>query len=104
MIDKKNQPSLVIAGVLSNQIMDGERINQIKSVYPLDDIVSQLIKAGTERRLVVTNKNKAKEIFDSIGVQPAKQSNIFNLVKNSISHPAAEVNKESRKFSTPEEV
>ena len=82
MPDTKGNNSYVIAGVLKNQPMESDTINQVKSVYPLDDTITQITKAAEDGKLVYTNKNKAEQMLATIGIQPAEVSRILNLSKD----------------------
>lgn len=75
--------------------MENDKINQIKSVYPLDDFTERLLKASEEGKLIITPKNKAQEIFASIGVQPSELSKILELSNNSLSENNDSVNNNS---------
>lgn len=85
MADKKGVPSYIIAGVLKNQPMDDGFVNQVKSVYPLDDFIEQISKAAEAGKLVIINKNKANDLLAPIGIQSSERSRIINLAKDSIS-------------------
>ena len=50
--------SYVIAGVWKNQPMESDTVNQVKSVYPLDDFAQQITSAAESGKLVVTNKKR----------------------------------------------
>lgn len=100
MQDTKGKASVVIAGVVRDQSMDDDTVNQIKSAYPLDDCAAQIANAAENGRLVVINENKAKQILASIGVQPSEQSRILSLAKERISQESINVN---RKLSLSED-
>lgn len=95
MKDTKGNDSFVIAGVLLNQTMENDTINQIKSVYPLDDIVNKITMSAEKGKLIISNKNKAKNMFATIGIQTSKVSNILNLAKTSLSQKNTSVNNNS---------
>ena len=99
MIDTKGQPSLVILGIYKRQKMKSEYVNQVRTVYPLDDFVAQLIKAGENDKLIIIDKNKVNEQLARIGIQPSERDNIINLAKDSISQNTDNVNNNS---SVPE--
>ena len=65
--------------------MDSDTVNQVKSVYPLDDIAAIIQKSAENGTLVITNKNKADEMLAPIGIQPSQRSRIISLVKNIVS-------------------
>ena len=95
MKDENGQDSFVIAGVHRNQEMENDRVNLVKSAYPLADIVTQITRAAETGRLVITNKNKAEQMLATIGIQPAEVSRILNLAKGSLSQPEADVKQNS---------
>lgn len=92
MLDSKGQPSYIIAGVMKNQKMDDDFVNQIKSAYPLDDFMNQIGKAAEDGKLVIINKNKANDLLAPIGIQPSQRSRIINLAKSSLSQVFDNVN------------
>ncbi len=92
MNDTKGQASYVIGGVWQNQQMENDTVNLVKSVYPLDDFVSQIAKAAETGSLVIINKNKAEQMLATIGIQPSKVSHIVSLSKHTISQKAQSVN------------
>ncbi len=85
MIDTNGNPSYIVAGVWKNQPMDDGYINQIKSVYPLDDFIKRITESAESGNLVIINKNKANDLLAPIGIQPSQRSRIINLAKDSIS-------------------
>lgn len=95
--DTKGKPSFEIAGVWQNQKMEDDTVNQVKSVYPLDEIANKIQTAADEGRLVITNKSKAEEMLASIGIQTSKQSNILSLARDSITQTSPVVNTEDKK-------
>ncbi len=86
-------PSYVIAGVINNKPMSSDTVNQVKSVYPLDDFAKRIVGASKNGKLVVINKSKVEQMLTAIGVQPAEALNILNLAKDSISPVAENVKK-----------
>ena len=93
MKDTKGNDSYVIAGVWTNQQMESDTVNLVKSAYPLDDIAQRITKAAEDGKLVITNKNKAEQMLATIGIQPAEVSRILNLAKGSITQQEGTVNK-----------
>lgn len=91
MKDTRGKDSYVIAGVLKNQRMESDTINQVKSVYPLDDFAERIKNAAESGKLVVTNKNKAEQMLATIGIQPSEVSRLINLAKGTISQTEADV-------------
>lgn len=85
MIDTAGKPSYIVAGVWKNQPMDDGYINQIKSVYPLDDFINRITESAESGNLVILNKNKANDLLAPIGIQPSQRSRIIDLAKDSIS-------------------
>lgn len=98
MNDTKGNASYVIAGVWNNQPMESDTVNQVKSVYPLDDFAEQIKKAAESGKLVITNKNKAEQMLSTIGIQPSEVSHIVSLANDSISQNS-EKSIENAKFS-----
>ena len=92
MKDTKGKDSFVIAGTLRNQPMESDRVNLVKSAYPLDDFASQINRAADSGKLVVINKNKAEQMLATIGIQPAEVSRILNLAKDILSQDVDSVN------------
>jgi len=92
MLDSKGQPSYIIAGIMKNQKMDDDFVNQIKSVYPLDDFANIIRKNAENGKLVIINKNKANDLLAPIGIQPSQRSRIINLAKSSLSQVSDNVN------------
>jgi hypothetical protein len=92
MKDTKGNDSFVIAGTLRNHPMESDRVNLVKSVYPLDDFAVQIKRAADSGKLVVINKNKAEQMLATIGIQPAEVSRILNLAKNILSQQEDSVN------------
>lgn len=82
MLDTKGNDSYVIAGVWKDQTMESDTVNQVKSVYPLDDFIHQITEAAEVGKLVCINKNKAEQMLATIGIQPAEVSRILNLSKD----------------------
>ncbi len=95
MLDTKGQPSYIIVGVLKDQQMDSDAINQVKSVYPLDDFAAIIQKSAKNGTLVITNKNKADEMLAPIGIQPSQRSRIISLAKDIVSQNDTPVNTQS---------
>ena len=85
----------MIVGISKNQTMDDETVNLIKSVYPLDDMANQIIKSATESRLIIIDKKRAKDIFDTIGIQPSEVSRILDS--------NGSIPQSSEKSNTPDE-
>ena len=85
MKDTNGNASYVIAGVWTNQQMDNDTINQVKSVYPLDDFASRIKEAAESGKLVVINTKKAEQMLATIGVQPSELSRILDFSKSIIS-------------------
>ena len=85
MDDTKGNPSYVIVGVQKNQSMENDVVNQIKSVYPLDDIADRIISNSNAGKIVILNKNKAEKLLTTIGIQPSEVSSILDSAKDSIS-------------------
>ena len=81
MLDTKGQKSLVIVGVLKDAEMAEGPVHLIKSVYPYDDIIKRLTTFAEQGKLIITNKKRANEILERIGVQPSerKKSLTFRL-------------------------
>ena len=92
MNDTRGNASYVIAGVWNNQPMESDTVNQVKSVYPLDDFAERIKKAAEAGKLVITDKNKAEQMLSTIGIQPSEVSRIVSLAKDSISQPSENVN------------
>ena len=102
MLDEKGQPSYVIAGVSPDASLDNDNVNLVKSVYPLDDFASRITEAAESGRLVITDKQKAREMLATIGVQPSEPSNLLELSKDSISQNS-EKSSENEKHSLSDE-
>ncbi len=101
MRDKKGNPSFVIAGVMRDTEMESDKVNLVKSVYPLDDFYNRTKKAAEEGRLVVINKSKAEQALATIGIQPSEVSYVVGLAKNSLSQTEPVVNsKEQNSYSS----
>ena len=98
MKDAKGNDSYVIAGVWMNQSMESDTVNQVKSVYPLDDFINRITKSAEDGKLVVINKNKAEQMLATIGIQPSEVSRIISLTKSIISQNS-EKSTENTKFS-----
>ena len=92
MKDTKGNDSFVIAGTLRNQPIESDRVNLVKSVYPLDDFAKRIEQAADSGKLVVINKNKAEQMLATIGIQPAEVSRILNLAKDILSQEEDSVN------------
>lgn len=71
--------------------MDSDVVNQVKSVYPLDDFKSQVYRAAENRKLVITDKKKAQAILSEVGVQPSERSRLLELSNDSISQTGDDV-------------
>lgn len=71
--------------------MENDTVNQIKSVYPLDDFKSQVYRAAENRKLVITDKKKAQAMLTTIGVQPSEVSRLLELSNDSISQTGDDV-------------
>lgn len=99
MSDTQGQPSLVILGIQKAQKMNEDTVNQVVSVYPLDDFKNQIIKAAESGKLIVKNKNKANEQLARVGIQPSERDNILSLAKDSLPQNTDEVKNDS---SVPE--
>ena len=91
MNDRNGEKSFVVAGVWHNQKMENDTVNQIKSVYPLDDFKSQVYRASENRKLVITDKKKAQAMLTTIGVQPSEVSRLLELSNDSISQTGDDV-------------
>ena len=85
MNDRNGEKSFVVAGIWHNQKMDSDVVNQVKSVYPLDNIKSRIFKAAESGLLVITDKKAAQTMLAPIGVQSSERSRLFELSKDSIS-------------------
>ena len=91
MNDRNGEKSFVVAGVWHNQKMDSDVVNQVKSVYPLDDFKSQVYRAAENRKLVITDKKKAQAMLSEVGVQPSERSRLLELSNDSISQTGDDV-------------
>ena len=96
MDDTNGNEAFVIAGFWQNQPMESDTVNQIKSVYPLDDTVLRIKDAAEKGKLVVIDKKKAENMLATIGVQPSEVSRILNLAQDSLSQLADNVKRQSR--------
>ena len=96
MDDTNGNEAFVIAGFWQNQPMESDTVNQIKSVYPLDDTVLRIKDAAEKGKLVVIDKKKAANMLATIGVQPSEVSRILNLAQDSLSQLADNVKRQSR--------
>lgn len=96
MDDTNGNEAFVIAGFWQNQPMESDTVNQIKSVYPLDDTVLRIKDAAEKGILVVIDEKKAENMFATIGVQPSEVSRILNLAQDSLSQSADKVKRQSR--------
>ena len=85
MDDTKGADSYVIVGVWRDQAMENDIVNQIKSVYPLDNFYDRMKAAAEAGKLVVTNRNKAEQMLATIGIQTSEVSRILNLAKSRLS-------------------
>lgn len=85
MKDTKGNKSFVVVGLWQNQEMESDKVNLVKSVYPLDDISQRIINNAEQNKLIVINKNKAKNMLATIGIQPSEVSRILNLSNDSLS-------------------
>lgn len=102
MLDKKGDPSYVIAGVWRNDPMDNDYVNNIRSVYPYDDFKNKIIKAAESGRLVILNKNKAEQMLDDIGIESSEASRIISLAKPTLSQIADDVKQQFSIGENPE--
>lgn len=91
MKDTKGNKSFVVVGLWQNQEMESDKVNLVKSVYPLDDIAQRIINNAEQNKLIVINKNKAKNMLTTIGIQPSEVSRILNLSNNSLSQENKDV-------------
>lgn len=85
MKDTKGNKSFVVVGLCQNQEMESDKVNLVKSIYPLDDILQRILNNAEKNKLIVINKNKAKNMLTTIGIQPSEVSRILNLSNNSLS-------------------
>ena len=72
--------------------LDDGKVNQVKSVYPWDELKDRIISAAENGKLIVTNKNKAKQMLTAIGISSSEASRIVNLAKESLSQNSEFVN------------
>lgn len=96
MKDTKGNKSFVVVGLWQNQEMESDKVNLVKSVYPLDDISQRILNNVEQNKLIVINKNKAKNMLTTIGIQPSEVSRILNLSNNSLSQGNEDVNYQFR--------
>ena len=99
MVDVKGKKSLIIIGMVFNQNMQGDSVNQVKSVYPFDDFEDRMKYAAKNGNLVVLDKEKARTQFASIGITPAELSEWFALSKDSLSQSSENVNPDNAQVS-----
>lgn len=85
MNDKQNEASYVIVGVLRDQPMENDVVNQIKSVYPLDDIADKIKEYADSGKIVIINKNRAEKLLTTVGLQLSEVSSILDSAKSIIS-------------------
>lgn len=104
MKDTKGNKSFVVAGLWQNQEMESDKVNLVKSVYPLDDISQRIINNAEQNKLIVINKNKAKNMLATIGIQPSEVSRILNLSNNSLSQGNEDVKYQSRNTDVDENI
>lgn len=104
MKDTKGNKSFVVVGLWQNQEMESDKVNLVKSVYPLDDISQRIINNAEQNKLIVINKNKAKNILATIGIQPSEVSRILNLSNNSLSQGNEDVKYQSRNTDVDENI
>lgn len=104
MKDTKGNKSFVVVGLWQNQEMESDKVNLVKSVYPLDDISQRIINNAEENKLIVINKNKAKNMLATIGIQPSEVSRILNLSNNSLSQGNEDVKFQSRNTDIDENI
>lgn len=104
MKDTKGNKSFVVVGLWQNQEMESDKVNLVKSVYPLDDISQRIINNAEQNKLIVINKNKAKNMLATIGIQPSEVSRILNLSNNSLSQGNEDVKYQSRNTDVDENI
>lgn len=104
MKDTKGNKSFVVVGLWQNQEMESDKVNLVKSVYPLDDISQRIINNAEQNKLIVINKNKAKNMLATIGIQPSEVSRILNLSNNSLSQGNEDVKYQSRNTDIDENI
>ena len=85
MNDRGGNESYVVVGVWHDQSMENDVVNQVKSVYPLDDFSHRILSASESNNLVITNKTKAQAMLATIGVQSSEVSKLLELSKDSLS-------------------
>lgn len=71
--------------------MENDTVNQIKSVYPLDDFKNCVNRAAKNGMFVITDKKKAQAILSEVGVQPSERSRLLELLNDSISQTGDDV-------------
>ena len=91
MNDRNGEKSFVVAGVWHNQKMENDTVNQIKSVYPLDNFVNRVFKAADESKLVISDTKKAQAMLATVGVQSSEVSRLLELSNDSISQTGDDV-------------
>ncbi len=91
MSDRNGEKSFVVAGVWHNQKMENDTVNQIKSVYPLDNFVNRVFKAADESKLVISDTKKAQAMLATVGVQSSEVSRLLELSNDSISQTGDDV-------------
>lgn len=104
MKDTKGNKSFVVVGLWQNQEMESDKVNLVKSVYPLDDISQRIINNAEQNKLIVINKNKAKNMLATIGIQPSEVSRILNLSNNSLSQGNEDVKFQLRNTDIDENI
>lgn len=92
MNDRGGEKSYVVAGIWHNQKMESDTVNQVKSIYPLEDFKSQILRSAKNGMLVITDKKKAQAMLATVGVQPSEVSRLLELSEGSIAQAAADVN------------
>ncbi len=95
MLDTKEQLSYVAAGVKPDTAMEDDVVNLIKSVYPLDDFKTRIMRIAENGKLIITDKEKAQTILATVGVQPSEVSRLFELLRDSLSQKGINVKKNS---------
>ena len=85
----------ITLGIHKRQKMKSDYVNQVRSVYPLDDFTAQLIKAGENGNLIIIDKNKVNEQLARIGIQPSERDKIINLASDSVPQNSGGVNNKS---------
>ena len=75
--------------------MEDDVVNLIKSVYPLDDFKTRIMRIAENGKLIITDKEKAQTILATVGVQPSEVSRLFELSRDSLSQKGINVKKNS---------